>query len=217
MAAVCRHLTDYFTFKTECLIKYSARLYEAVMKSFDCLPLAAILNKQYLCIHGGLSPELHTIADIKKIDRFREPPSFGPMCDLLWSDPAEDFGNEKTREHFTHNSVRGCSYFFSYSSCCQFLKENNLLSIIRAHEAQDQGYRMYRKNEKTGFPALFTIFSAPNYLDTYFNRAAILKYEPNSKTNESDFVMNIRQFGWSPHPYWLPNFTGSFHSKAYTQ
>lgn len=36
------------------------------------------------------------------------------MCDLLWSDPLEDFGNEKTQEHFTHNTVRGCSYFYRY-------------------------------------------------------------------------------------------------------
>ena len=49
-----------------------------------------------------------------QLDRFKEPPAFGPMCDLLWSDPLEDFGNERTAEHYTHNSVRGCSYFFRY-------------------------------------------------------------------------------------------------------
>lgn len=74
-----------------------------------------------------------------QLDRFKEPPAFGPMCDLLWSDPLEDFGNEKNAEHFSHNSVRGCSYFYSYAACCDFLQNNNLLSIIRAHEAQDAG------------------------------------------------------------------------------
>ncbi|XP_076174772.1 uncharacterized protein LOC143150406 isoform X2 [Ptiloglossa arizonensis] len=198
----CRHLTEYFTFKQECKIKYSERVYDACMDAFDCLPLAALMNQQFLCVHGGLSPEIHTLEDIRKLDRFKEPPAYGPMCDLLWSDPLEDFGNEKNAEHFSHNSVRGCSYFYSYAACCDFLQNNNLLSIIRAHEAQDAGYRMYRKSQTTGFPSLITIFSAPNYLDVYNNKAAVLKYENN--------VMNIRQFNCSPHPYWLPNFMDVF-------
>jgi len=198
----CRHLTEYFTFKQECKIKYTERVYDACMEAFDCLPLAALMNQQFLCVHGGLSPEIHTLDDIRKLDRFKEPPAFGPMCDLLWSDPLEDFGSEKNAEHFSHNSVRGCSYFYSYAASCDFLQQNNLLSIIRAHEAQDAGYRMYRKSQTTGFPSLITIFSAPNYLDVYNNKAAVLKYENN--------VMNIRQFNCSPHPYWLPNFMDVF-------
>ncbi|KAI8126819.1 Serine/threonine-protein phosphatase 2B catalytic subunit 3 [Lucilia cuprina] len=198
----CRHLTEYFTFKQECKIKYSERVYDACMEAFDCLPLAALMNQQFLCVHGGLSPEIHELEDIRRLDRFKEPPAFGPMCDLLWSDPLEDFGNEKNSDFYTHNSVRGCSYFYSYAACCDFLQNNNLLSIIRAHEAQDAGYRMYRKSQTTGFPSLITIFSAPNYLDVYNNKAAVLKYENN--------VMNIRQFNCSPHPYWLPNFMDVF-------
>ncbi|XP_021498081.1 serine/threonine-protein phosphatase 2B catalytic subunit gamma isoform isoform X3 [Meriones unguiculatus] len=198
----CRHLTEYFTFKQECRIKYSELVYEACMYTFDCLPLAALLNQQFLCVHGGMSPEINSIDDIRKLDRFTEPPPFGPLCDLLWSDPAEDYGSEKTVDHYTHNSVRGCSYFFSYPAVCEFLQHNSLLSIIRAHEAQDAGYRMYRKSQTTGFPSLITIFSAPNYLDVYNNKAAVLKYENN--------VMNIRQFNCSPHPYWLPNFMDVF-------
>lgn len=40
-------------------------------------------------------------------------------------------------------------------------------------------YRMYRKTKTTGFPSVMTIFSAPNYLDVYGNKAAVLKYESN--------------------------------------
>lgn len=147
--------------------------------------------------------EIIRIADtVHQIDRFREPPTQGLMCDILWADPLEDFGQEKTTDYFLHNHVRGCSYFFSYPAACAFLEKNNLLSIIRAHEAQDAGYRMYRKTRTTGFPSVMTIFSAPNYLDVYNNKAAVLKYENN--------VMNIRQFNCTPHPYWLPNFMDVF-------
>ena len=142
------------------------------------------------------------MADKTQIDRFREPPTHGLMCDILWADPLEEFGQEKTSEFFVHNHVRGCSYFFSYPAACAFLEKNNLLSVIRAHEAQDAGYRMYRKTRTTGFPSVMTIFSAPNYLDVYNNKAAVLKYENN--------VMNIRQFNCTPHPYWLPNFMDVF-------
>lgn len=198
----CRHLTDYFTFKRECVHKYNLQIYEACMDSFCTLPLAAVMNKQFLCVHGGLSPELHTLDDLRGLNRFREPPTHGLMCDLLWSDPAEDFGREATAEHFTRNDVRGCSYFYTYAAACAFLERNKLLSIIRAHEAQDAGYRAYQRTRSTGFPSLMTIFSAPNYLDSYNNKAAVLKYEDN--------VMNIRQFNSSPHPYWLPNFMDVF-------
>ncbi|KAI0039749.1 serine/threonine protein phosphatase 2B [Auriscalpium vulgare] len=198
----CRHLTDYFTFKLECKRKYSERVYDACMESFCALPLAAIMNKQFFCVHGGLSPEMNSLDDIRNLDRFREPPTSGLMCDMLWSDPVEDFGQEKTQDSFVHNHVRGCSYFFTYKAACQFLERTRLLSIIRAHEAQDAGYRMYRKTRTTGFPAVMTVFSAPNYLDVYNNKGAVIKYEAN--------VLNISQFNCMPHPYWLPNFMDAF-------
>lgn len=184
------------------LHKYTEEVYEACLESFCALPLAAIMNKQFLCVHGGISPELNTLDDLRQVNRFRHPPTNGLLCDLLWADPVEDFGQESNHEFFVQNAVRGCSYAFGYQAACAFLERNNLLSIIRAHEAQDPGYRMYRKTRTTGFPAVITIFSAPNYLDVYNNKAAILKYENN--------VMNIRQFNCSPHPYWLPNFMDVF-------
>ncbi|XP_011501209.1 PREDICTED: serine/threonine-protein phosphatase 2B catalytic subunit alpha isoform-like [Ceratosolen solmsi marchali] len=197
----CRHLTNFFTFKEECYVKYSKAVYDACMNAFDCLPLAAILNKQFFCVHGGLSPEIRDLKDIKKIFRFEEPPSHGAFCDMIWSDPTEHFGNEGNNEFYLHNSTRGCSYFYSYAACCDFLRRSGLVGIIRAHEAQDSGYRIYRSTEN-GFPALITIFSAPNYIDIYNNKASILIYENN--------LLNIKQFRYSPHPYWLPNLMNVF-------
>ncbi|NWV21043.1 PP2BC phosphatase, partial [Origma solitaria] len=198
----CRHLTEYFTFKQEC--KYQQCCEKAWASIF--VPLSGIRAVKNCCLvflPFCFSPYYKkTPQKTKSLDRFKEPPAFGPMCDLLWSDPSEDYGNEKTLEHFAHNTVRGCSYFYSYPAVCEFLQNNSLLSVIRAHEAQDAGYRMYRKSQTTGFPSLITIFSAPNYLDVYNNKAAVLKYENN--------VMNIRQFNCSPHPYWLPNFMDVF-------
>ena len=62
------------------------------------------------------------------------------MCDLLWSDPIENFGDERSGQSFVHNHVRGCSYFYTYQATCQFLERNKFLCVIRAHEAQDAGY-----------------------------------------------------------------------------
>lgn len=201
----CKHLTSYFTFKNECLHKYSLEFYERCCQSFDALPLAAIMNRQYFCVHGGISPSLKSLDDILKINRFREIPSKGLMCDLLWADPIETYDDDTddaSLDKYLPNTVRGCSFTFTYKASCEFLQNTGLLSIIRAHEAQDQGYRMYRNTEAMGFPSLLTLFSAPNYLDTYRNKAAVLKY--------SDNVMNIRQFNMTPHPYWLPNFMDVF-------
>lgn len=198
----CKHLTEYFTFKNECLHKYSSTLYEESLRSFNALPLAAIMNKQFFCVHGGLSPELRSLDDLIRLDRFREPPTKGLMCDLLWSDPIEDYDEDNMDQTFVRNTMRGCSYAFTYKASCQFLERTGLLSIIRAHEAQDAGYRMYKRTKTMGFPSLLTMFSAPNYLDSYNNKAAVLKYENN--------VMNIRQFNSCPHPYWLPHFMDVF-------
>lgn len=197
-----RHLTAYFNFKREVLYKYSLAVYNAMMSAFDCIPLVCILNNRFMCVHGGLSPELKRVADINAIHRFREPPSTGPMCDLLWADPMDEKeGDPSSPASFATNTTRGCSYVYSHAAACKFLEANDLVSVIRGHEAQDDGFHLYKRSTK-GFPAIICVFSAPNYCDTYDNRAAIVIL------NKS--VMNIKQFNSSPHPYYLPNFMNAF-------
>jgi serine/threonine-protein phosphatase 2B catalytic subunit len=84
----------------------------------------------------------------------------------------------------------------------RFLHANNLLAVVRGHEAQDNGYRLYGADQESSFPSVITIFSAPNYCDVYNNKGAIIKYD-----NE---VLNIRQFKEVPHPYYLPKFMNAF-------
>lgn len=128
------------------------------------------------------------------------------MCDLLWSDPYEEEKEEgnghKDQGWFDYNSTRQCSYVYGIEAVKQFLKVNRLTSIIRAHEAQVDGYKMHMVNPGNGIPRVITIFSAPNYCDVYKNKAACLKFDQGT--------LNIKQFVDSPHPYYLPNFMDVF-------
>ena len=56
------------------------------------LPLTATVENQIFCLHGGLSPSLDTLDQVREIDRVCEVPHEGPMCDLLWSDPDDRTG-----------------------------------------------------------------------------------------------------------------------------
>ena len=59
---------------------------------FDFLPLTAVVENSFFCLHGGLSPSTDTLDDINALDRMQEVPHEGPMCDLVWSDPDERGG-----------------------------------------------------------------------------------------------------------------------------
>ena len=209
-----RHLTSYFSFKAECYFKYTPEFYDACMLSFDRLPLAATVGDRYFCVHGGLSPEVMHIEEISYLHRFRDIPSSGAMCDLLWSDPHWDVENPsapsasgydfstssffETEAIFTPNQARGCSFIFNFACLYQFISTNDLLCLIRAHEAQEDGYKLYRPHPNTHFPAMLSLFSAPNYCDSYDNKGAILQLRSGQ--------MCLKQFHSSPHPYVLPNF-----------
>ncbi len=215
-----RHLTHHFNFKEECLHKYDISVYHAIMLLFDNLPVAALVGEKFFCVHGGLSPDVTYVDDIQHLQRVREVPTSGALCDLLWSDPSWDVenpapsvtgrnfqyqfggGTYDTVPSFLENEQRGCSYIFNFASLKHFLTTNKLLCVIRAHEAQDEGFKLYRPHPQTNFPSMLSVFSAPNYCDTYDNKGAIAVIKSGT--------INIKQFFSSSHPYVLPQFINGF-------
>ena len=188
-------MTQHFTFREETLMKFDEDIYNMIMDLFDALPLAAIVNKKYFAVHGGISPDLKKIRDIQKIDRFKEPPTEGMFCDLLWSDPLDD-ANALEYE-YKDNEDRECSYMFGRKPVKKLLEKNDLMSVVRAHQVQVDGYKMHRWDGDASFPYVITIFSAPNYCDYYSNKAAVLILK--------DDRISIKQYDQSDHPYFLPD------------
>lgn len=92
----------------------------------------------------------------------------------MWSDPVDNDKGE-SKDKFKFNEVRGCSYFYGAEAASQFLEDNELLTVIRAHEAQVEGYKMHKWSD-SDFPLVITIFSAPNYCDVYNNKGAVIKF-----------------------------------------
>lgn len=197
----CKQMTTYFNFHNECLIKYDEEVYCRIMEAFNSLPLAVIVNSKFFGVHGGISPHADYLENIETINRFEEIPKDGLICDLMWSDPLEE-EFEAVSLDWEINTKRGCSFNFGAKSLIPFLVNNNMVSLIRAHEAQIEGFKMYRWNKKVDFPSCVTVFSAANYCDVYGNKGAVIKFKSNQ--------FNLVQFSCNPHPFFLPDFQNLF-------
>ena len=156
-----RQITQVYGFYDECLRKYgNADVWRYITDAFDHLPLAAVVENQIFCPHGGLSPSLDTLEHIRELDRTQEVPHEGPMCDLLWSDPDDRCG--------WGISPRGAGYTFGQDISEQFNRTNGLNLIARAHQLVQEGYEWAHDE------SVVTVFSAPNYCYRCGNRGAIM-------------------------------------------
>jgi len=133
---------------------------------FDYLAIAAVIEGKILCIHGGLSPDIKTLDQIRVIDRKVEIPHEGPFCGLLWSDP-EDI------ESWASNR-RGAGWLFGSKVTKEFNHLNGLELICRAHQLVQEGYQFWFPDKN-----LVTVWSAPNYCYRCGNVAAILELNEN--------------------------------------
>ena len=110
-------------------------MYDLFAEVFEYLPLAHCLNSKVLVMHGGLfNKDNVTLEDIRNIDRIRQPPDEGLMCDILWSDPMLNSGRSPSK--------RGVGVQFGPDITESFLKLNKLDYIIRSHEVKEQGYEV---------------------------------------------------------------------------
>lgn len=161
-----RQITQVYGFYDECLRKYgNANVWRYCTEAFDFLSLGAVVASAAFCVHGGLSPSVHALDQIKAIDRKQEVPHDGAMCDLLWSDPDDIKGWAL--------SPRGAGYLFGDDIVAQFNHINNLSLIARAHQLVMDGYRNMFDD------ALVTVWSAPNYCYRCGNVAALLTLDDN--------------------------------------
>jgi len=129
-----RQITQVYGFYDECMRKYgNVNVWKSFTDLFDYLPLTSVVDNQIFCLHGGLSPSIETLDNIKLLERFQEVPQEGPMCDLLWSDPEDRFG--------WGMSPRGAGYIFGHDISEQFNYRNKLNIISRAHQLTMTGYK----------------------------------------------------------------------------
>ncbi|XP_028155722.1 serine/threonine-protein phosphatase PP1-beta [Diabrotica virgifera virgifera] len=160
-SAVCK----IYGFFDECKRRYSTKIFKLFTDVFNTLPVAAIIDDKIFCCHGGLSPDLLHIGQIRNIQRPIDIPIQGLLCDLLWSDPSTEPG-------WTEND-RGVSFSFGPDVINKFLRKHDFDLICRGHQVVEDGYEFFAQRK------LITIFSAPNYCGTFDNAGALMSINEN--------------------------------------
>lgn len=157
----CANVTRVYGFYDECKRRTSLKIWKTFVDVFNTLPIAAIVASKIFCVHGGLSPSLSSMDDIKRIQRPTDVPDYGLLNDLLWSDPSDTAADWEDNE-------RGVSYCFGKAVINEFLGKYDMDLICRAHMVVEDGYEFW--NDRT----LVTVFSAPNYCGEFDNYGACM-------------------------------------------
>ncbi|EEB07750.1 serine/threonine protein phosphatase [Schizosaccharomyces japonicus yFS275] len=175
-------MNKMYGFEGECKAKYNERTYRIFSETFVALPLATLIGKHYLVLHGGLfSKDTVTLDDIRKFDRLqrKQPGQSGIMMEMLWTDPQPNAGRGPSK--------RGVGLQFGPDITKKFCELNNLKAVIRSHEVRQDGYEVEHDGR------LITVFSAPNYCDTTGNMGAVIHIQ-------STYELKFAQFSAVPHP-----------------
>jgi len=160
----CASINRIYGFYDECKRRYNIKLWKTFTDCFNCLPVAAIIDEKIFCCHGGLSPDLQSMEQIRRIMRPTDVPDQGLLCDLLWSDPDKEVNGWGEND-------RGVSFTFGAEIVSKFLHKHDLDLICRAHQVVEDGYEFFAKRQ------LVTLFSAPNYCGEFDNAGAMMSVD----------------------------------------
>jgi serine/threonine-protein phosphatase PP1 catalytic subunit len=163
----CSYINRLYGFFDDCCSYWpdgrGTKLWEVFGGVFNWLPVSAIIEKKIFCVHGGLSPHLKSLDDIRNIVRPQEIPEEGLLCDLVWADP------DCNAADWVDND-RGASVCFGRTQVDDFLRRFEFDLVCRAHQAVMEGFEFPFFPDQT----LITLFSAPNYCYEFMNKGAIL-------------------------------------------
>lgn len=157
----CANVTRVYGFYDECKRRCNVKVWKTFVDTFNTLPIAAIVAGKIFCVHGGLSPSLTHMDDIRNIARPTDVPDYGLLNDLLWSDPADMESDWEANE-------RGVSYCFGKKVIMEFLQKHDFDLVCRAHMVVEDGYEFFSDR------VLVTVFSAPNYCGEFDNWGAVM-------------------------------------------
>jgi serine/threonine-protein phosphatase PP1 catalytic subunit len=199
---------------------------------FNCLPIAAIIDDRIFCMHGGLSPDLQSMEQLRRVMRPTDIPDSGTsfahdsawcgakvevaglLCDLLWADPDKDVNGWAEND-------RGTSFTFGADVVARFLRKFDMDLVCRAHQAcicvstlgtcsdpciqvVEDGYEFFARR------SLVTIFSAPNYCGEFDNAGAIMSIDESLLCS---FQVGYVEY-WSTGEAHLENRSSSLRSRS---
>ncbi|SOV14873.1 serine/threonine protein phosphatase 8, putative [Plasmodium sp. gorilla clade G2] len=173
-------------YQEQVISAHSYELFNRINDVFEFFPLGVLLDKNILCIHGGIGDSVMTISDYQHIhkpilipqnvDRYSNNKSERVkkiIIDTLWSDPInynDELDLQLLKNSATYDIIpsrRGnITFKFGKHRLNDFLKNNQLKLIIRGHECVQEGYKYNYKRK------LLTLFSAQNYCNKYKNNAS---------------------------------------------
>lgn len=179
-------ISNTYGFYDEAMYKFNQTLYNEVTDTFNLLPVAAVINKEVFCVHGGIGPHCDKIENFASAEKPEDVIGDNIYVELLWSDP------RNVPNDFVQSS-RGSGYYYNANALSKFLATNGLKTLIRSHEMCKDGYL-----KPFGDDSCITVFSNTDYCCRK-NHAAIAHLQPGKP-------IEIKKF-----KYISPKDTKSFH------